>query len=113
MLHFREWIVVMVQQGAPLVIARRLPESLCVMLQCFPVNQQQVAVAFFQATLQLMRMISGRGRQNSLHRCKICFESRLLSEITSKTAISRTITTCTYSRCARIACWRGIFQLGE
>ena len=55
MLHYREGVVEVMQRGAPLLICRRAPKTLCVILQAPPFRQEQEAARSLDAAFDSQR----------------------------------------------------------
>src|SRR6185369_15008131 len=70
----RKRIIEMMQQLLPFLVRRRFAESLCVIRERPPAHKQQVAVRSFDATLQLVRQISRRCRDDALRAAERGFE---------------------------------------
>ena len=65
----------MVQQLAPVLVLRRLPEPHGVVFKCLPTNQQHVLVVVFKAVLQLVADVAWHGGDDFLRLRKRSFKS--------------------------------------
>lgn len=66
MLHGGKRIVEVMQECAPFLILRRLPETHFVVLNGLPTHEQDVLVGLFDAPLQLMTQITEHGGDDGL-----------------------------------------------
>lgn len=67
----------MVQQGTPLLVLRRFTKTNGVMLQRFPIDQQNIPVRFLQTMLQFVRNVAGHAGDNYLRKSESYFEVSL------------------------------------
>lgn len=72
-------VVEVMEQRLPALIFRGLPKADGVIFEAVPLDEKQVLVLVFEATLQLVRNVSGAGSEDGLGLGKCLFEGGALA----------------------------------
>ena len=66
MFNYWKGVIKVVKERSPTLIFRRLPKADRVILKSFPLDEEEILVLIFNASLQLMRNVPVHGRNNGL-----------------------------------------------